>query len=114
LYALYYARDGYQGRNCCKLAALAHTAVANARATLPQRLAPAVDDGDKLPLTHEFLALKTGVRRAGVTEAAHELARQGFVSSGGGYVTVLNRKGIEKIAGGFYGAPVTEYRRLVA
>jgi len=97
----------------------AHTAVANARATLPQRLARwllmAHDrvPADKVPLTHEFLSLMMGVRRAGVTEALHELARQNLARTGRGEITVLNRKGIEKLAGAFYGAPEAEYRRLL-
>jgi CRP-like cAMP-binding protein len=97
----------------------AHTAVANARATLPQRLARwllmAHDrvSADRLLLTHEFLSLMMGVRRAGVTEALHELARQNLARNRRGEITILNRKGIEKLAGAFYGAPEAEYRRLL-
>ena len=29
-------------------------------------------------------------------------------------ITILNRKGIEKIAGSFYGVPEAEYRRLLS
>ena len=53
----------------------AHTAIANARSHIDQRLARWIlmahdRTGDEtLPLTHEFLALMLGVRRAGVTEA---------------------------------------------
>jgi CRP-like cAMP-binding protein len=97
----------------------AQTAVANARATLPQRLARwllmAHDRSslEKLPLTHEFLALMMGVRRAGVTEALQELARLKLTTAVRGEITILNRRGIEKIAGGYYGVPEAEYRRLV-
>jgi len=51
----------------------AHTAIANARAHIDQRLARWIlmahdRTGDNtLPLTHEFLALMLGVRRAGVS-----------------------------------------------
>ena len=61
------------------IAQTAHTAVANARAKIEARLARwilmAQDrlDGASLPLTHEFLSLMLGVRRAGVTEALHAL-----------------------------------------
>jgi CRP-like cAMP-binding protein len=63
----------------------AHTAIANARAKIDVRLARwilmAHDrlDGNKLPLTHEFLSLMLGVRRAGVTETLHALESQGLI-----------------------------------
>jgi CRP-like cAMP-binding protein len=78
----------------------AHTAIANARGRLDARLArwllmahDRVRD-NTLPLTHEFLSLMLGARRAGVTEALHSLARQNFITAGRGEVIVLNRKGL--------------------
>ena len=97
----------------------AQTAIANARARIDERLARWIlmaDDrirNKTLPLTHEFLALMLAVRRAGVTEALHSLARQKLIAAGRGRIVVLNRKGIEKSAGAFYGQPETEYRRLI-
>jgi DNA-binding FadR family transcriptional regulator len=37
-------------------------------------------DGDRLPLTHEFLSLMLGVRRSGVTTALQALERKGPIS----------------------------------
>jgi CRP-like cAMP-binding protein len=97
----------------------AHTAVANARGRLPERLARwllmAQDriGGNTLPLTHEFLALMLGVRRAGVTETLHVLTRRNLIEPGRGQVVVLNRKGLENVAGGYYGLPEREYQRLI-
>ncbi len=97
----------------------AHTAIANARARLDQRLARwllmAHDrlDGNTLPLTHEFLALMLGVRRAGVTEALHALESRRLIESARGQVVVRDRKGIERSAGESYGVPEAEYRRLL-
>jgi CRP-like cAMP-binding protein len=97
----------------------AHTAIANARAKLDERLARwilmADDrlDGASLPLTHEFLSLMLGVRRAGVTEALHALEAQKLIRPARGQIVVLNRKGIERKAGDSYGAPEAEYRRLI-
>jgi CRP-like cAMP-binding protein len=97
----------------------AHTAVANAHAKLHERLArwllmahDRIPRSD-LPLTHEFLSLMLGVRRAGVTEALHVLEDKRMIRCSRGTIAVLDRKAIEKVAGGFYGAPEAEYRRLV-
>ena len=96
-----------------------HTAIANARAHVNQRLARwllmAHDrTGDKtLPLTHEFLALMLAVRRPGVTEALQSLRRQKLIENGRNKIVVLNRTGIEKVAGNSYGVPEKEYRRLI-
>ena len=97
----------------------AHTAIANARATLVERLARwllmAHDRvaGNVLYLTHEFLSLMMAVRRAGVTEALQSLENRKLIACGWRQITVLDRKGIEKIAGHFYGTPEAEYRRLM-
>jgi len=96
-----------------------HTAIANARAQIDRRLARwllmAHDrTGDKaLPLTHEFLALMLGVRRPGVTEALQSLKRQKLIETRRNQIIVLNRNGIEKMAGNSYGVPEKEYRRLI-
>jgi CRP-like cAMP-binding protein len=96
-----------------------HTAICNAHFKLDVRLARwllmAHDriGEDALPITHEFLSLMLGVRRAGVTEALHALREQGLISYGRGLITVEDRKGMERKAGGAYGVPEAEYRRLI-
>jgi CRP-like cAMP-binding protein len=69
--------------------------------------------GNVLGLTHEFLALMMAVRRPGVTETLQLLEGQRLFKCGHGEITILNRKGIEKLAGYYYGTPETEYRRLM-
>ena len=97
----------------------AHTAIANARAHIDQRLARWIlmahdrTRDDTLPLTHEFLALMLGVRRAGVTEAVQSLKRQKLIGGHHNQLVVLSRKGIERTAGNSYGTPEKEYRRLI-
>src|SRR4029079_795417 len=96
----------------------AHTAVANARAKIHERLARWIlmshdrVEGNEMSLTHECLALMLGVRRAGVTQAIGTLKQQKLISTSRSYITLLNRKGLEKVAGNFYGVPEAEYRRL--
>lgn len=96
----------------------AHCAVANARGKLEEQLARwllmAHDrlEGNRLPLTHEFLALMLGVRRAGVTTTLRGLERRQLVRTGRKLITVLDRKGLIEIANGLYGVPEREYRRL--
>jgi CRP-like cAMP-binding protein len=98
----------------------AHTALANGRANLVERLSRWIlmahdrVDGNVVPITHEFLALMLGVRRAGVTVALHELEGRRLIKAIRGQITVLDRAGIENLANGFYGAPENEYFRLVS
>ena len=97
----------------------AHTALANGRAKLEERLARwllmAHDrlSSDAVPLTHEFLAVMLGVRRAGVTVALHSFERRGLIATRRGQLTLVDRKGIEKVAGSFYGIPEAELKRLM-
>jgi CRP-like cAMP-binding protein len=55
-------------------------------------------DGDRFPMTHEFLASMLGVRRASVTETAMDLQERGFIQYVHGKVTVQNRTGLEEAA----------------
>jgi CRP-like cAMP-binding protein len=97
----------------------AHTALANGRAKLEERLARwllmAHDrlNTDSVPLTHEFLAVMLGVRRAGVTVALHSFERRGLIATRRGQLTLVDRSGIEKVAGSFYGIPEAELKRLM-
>lgn len=96
----------------------AHTALANGRAKLEERLARwllmADDRADQreLPLTHEFLSLMLGVRRAGVTVALNALEAEGLIRRRRGTVTILDRKRLAKTTKGFYGGPEAEARRF--
>jgi len=96
-----------------------HTAISNARSHIDRRLARWIlmahdRTGDKtLPLTHEFLSLMLSVRRPGVTEALQSLRQQQLIENGRNKIIVLNRNGIEKLAGPSYGVPEKEYRRLI-
>jgi CRP-like cAMP-binding protein len=96
-----------------------HTALANGRAKIDERLARwllmAHDrmDGNAVPLTHDFLAVMLGVRRAGVTVALRNFEELGLVTTKRGELTVTSRDGLVKTAGSFYGTPEQESRRLL-
>lgn len=95
-----------------------YTALANGRAKLDARLARwlvmAHDrlDGNRVPLTHEFLAIMLGVRRPGVSLELKKFASRGLIQSERSAITVKNRKALEDMADGFYGIPETEQERL--
>ena len=97
---------------------MSFTALANGRYRLQERLARwivmAQDrcDGDKIALTHEFLALMLGVRRPGVTAALNLFEEERLVRVHRGGLTVLDRKKLEEAANGCYGMPEAEYARL--
>ncbi|MBB2795000.1 UNVERIFIED_ORG: CRP-like cAMP-binding protein [Rhizobium pisi] len=98
---------------------LAHSALAAARYYMHQRLARwllmchdrlNVDD---MPLTHDFLALMLGVRRAGVTLQLHILEGMHAIKSTRGNVRIVNRGILLDVAGDSYGVPEAEYERLI-
>lgn len=60
---------------------------------------------ETLALTHEFLALMLGTRRAGVTTALGHFERNGIVETARGAVIILDRDGLEEAANGLYGVP---------
>ncbi len=101
------------------LVQVAHTALANASHTIEQRLArwllmsqDRVGD-DRIVMTHEFLSIMLGVRRAGVTLALQEIERLGAISPRRGSITILDRARLRVLAGEGYGTPEAEYARLM-
>jgi CRP-like cAMP-binding protein len=67
---------------------------------------------DTFPLTHQFLAVMLGVRRASVTVAAGRLQRAGLIRYGYGLVTIENRRGLEQAACECYETVEYRFRRL--
>jgi CRP-like cAMP-binding protein len=69
--------------------------------------------GDEFPMTHEFLSLMLGVRRATVTETAQGLQARGLIQYHRGVVNVLDRIGLEQAACECYRLINREYTRLL-
>jgi CRP-like cAMP-binding protein len=94
------------------------TAYANLRHSVQERLArwilmSADRVGPNISLTHEFLSYMLGVRRAGVTTTLHTLEGERLIKSTRGNILVLDRAGLERMAGRSYGRPEAEYERLI-
>lgn len=95
------------------------SAACNGRHTLPERLArwllTARDraTSDRMPLSHEFLSMMLGVRRAGVTVAVGTLKAAGLIYNTHGQVTIIDRQGLEKACCPCYRTVRNEYQRLV-
>ena len=69
---------------------------------------------NELDLTHEFIATMSGTRRAGVTEAASTLQRDGLISYKRGHITILDRDGLEALSCECYQIVRKEFARLVS
>ena len=69
--------------------------------------------GKEFVLTHEFLGLMLGVRRATVSEAAQDLQARGLIRYRRGLITVVDRGGLEKVACDCYRLINREYARLL-
>ncbi len=59
--------------------------------------------GDDFVLTHQFLAMMLGVRRAGVSTIAGRLQKSGVISYSQGHVSVRDRKALEAASCECYG-----------
>ena len=100
-------------------AQVAQTAVCNVHHVLEERLARWLlighdrADGDTFPMTHEFMSIMLGVRRAGVTITAGALKQAGLIQYTHGQVTVLDRQGLEGAACECYGIVQHHFERLI-
>lgn len=98
---------------------VSHTALATVALNIEDRLARWLlmscdrSESDTFPVTHEFLSLMLGVRRAGVTDALNNLAAAGLIATSRGQITIRDRGALEKRAGDNYGVPEANYRDLV-
>lgn len=96
-----------------------HTAACNGRHDLPQRLARWLltardrSDSDDLALSHEFLGMMLGRRRAGVTVALGAMKKLGLVENHRGHIQIVDRRGLEKTACECYRMICDEYRRTL-
>lgn len=101
------------------LAQMAQSAVCTRHHRLDQRLArwllmanDRVQPGH-LRATHESLATRLGVRRAGITRAATALQQGNLIAYRRGMMTLLDRKGLEAVACACYAADASSYLRLM-
>jgi len=69
--------------------------------------------GDEFLLTQEFLAQMMGVRRAGISEVADELQREGLIRYDRGSMTIVDRAGLEARACECYWVITQEWDRLL-
>jgi CRP-like cAMP-binding protein len=89
----------------------AYTALSNGKNKIDERLArwllmtdDRVDHRD-LALTHEFLAIMLGVRRAGVSLAVESLSERGIIAATRGSIRILHRDALISMCGGTYLRP---------
>jgi CRP-like cAMP-binding protein len=98
---------------------MSQTAVCNRHHSLDQQLCRwlllSLDRlaGSELVMTQELIANMLGVRRGGVTEAAHTLQTDGLIRYTRGKITVVDRPGLERRVCECYAVVKKEYDRLL-
>jgi CRP-like cAMP-binding protein len=102
------------------LTQMAQTAVCNRHHSLEQQLCRwLLLTLDRLPsnelvMTQELVASMLGVRREGITVAAGDLQRAGYISYRRGHIAVLNRAGLEAHSCECYAVVKKELNRLLS
>lgn len=102
------------------LTQMAQTAACNRHHTVEQQLCRWLlltldrSPTNELTMTQELIANMLGVRREGITEAAGNLQRTGFISYRRGHITVLDRLGLEKNTCECYAVVKKELVRLLS
>jgi CRP-like cAMP-binding protein len=97
---------------------ISQTAVCNRLHSVDQRLCRWLlmtrdrTSSDDLQMTHEFISNMLGVRREGVTHAAHQLQQTGFISYVRGHIKIIDRPGLEAQVCECYGVVKVEHDRL--
>lgn len=97
---------------------ISQTAACNRLHTIEERLARWLlmshdrTASDVLPLTHEFLSVMLGTRRAGITGAAINLQAEGFINYTRGQITIADRPGLENFSCECYAIVRQEFNRL--
>ncbi len=66
---------------------------------------------DQFHLTHEFLGHMLGVRRVGVTNAAHALKQRKLIDYSRGDIAIVNRRGLEAASCSCYEVVKDRYDR---
>src|SRR4051812_42914338 len=98
---------------------VSQTAVCNKHHSLEERLTRwllmAHDRAgeDEVPMTHEFMSLMLGVRRAGVSVTANVLKQAGLIHYRSGSMTILDRPGLEEAGCECYGNVQRQFEQLL-
>jgi CRP-like cAMP-binding protein len=98
---------------------ISQTAVCNRLHSVEQRLCRwllmthDLTQSDELQMTHEFISHMLGVRREGVTMAAHRLQEMGMISYVRGHIRILDRKQLLSQVCECYQVVQDEHRRLL-
>ncbi|SDC97447.1 Crp/Fnr family transcriptional regulator [Belnapia rosea] len=98
---------------------VARTGACNGRHHIDQRLARWLlmshdrTGSDEFPMTHEFMSMMLGVRRAGITVAAGSLQKAGLINYRAGKMRIADRPGLEAATCECYGVARRAYDSLI-
>ena len=101
------------------LTQMSQTAVCNQLHSVEQRLCRCLLlshdrlESNELTMTQELIANMLGVRREGVSVAAHRLQQLGLIRYKRGHITIVDRAGLESQACECYQVVKTECDRLL-